>query len=117
MTLTESRTPGLVISAGPGSHTFMQYMDFVETFNFSLNLSTVYFILLILVGVELPFVYSCYSFYSILECCYLFSRVKLSIISFCFVIIRVRVKSITAHHNSDSRFSQYRKSFRRLLMP
>ena len=29
-------------------------MDFVEIFNVSLDLSTIYFILLILVGVELP---------------------------------------------------------------
>ena len=38
--------------AGPISHTSTQYMDFVEIFNISLDLSTIY--VLILVGVELP---------------------------------------------------------------
>ena len=37
-----------MLFAGPISHTSTQYMDFVETFNISLDLST------ILVGVELP---------------------------------------------------------------
>ena len=41
-----------MLLAGPISHTSTQYMDFVETFNISLDLSTTY--LLILVGVELP---------------------------------------------------------------
>ena len=42
-----------MLLAGPISHTSIQYMDFVETFNVSLDLSTIYFIFLILVGVEL----------------------------------------------------------------
>ena len=38
-TLTQSGTPGGVM-AGPISHTSTQYMDFVEIFNISLDLST-----------------------------------------------------------------------------
>ena len=41
-----------MLLAGPISHTSTQYMDFVEIFNISLDLSTIF--LLILVGVELP---------------------------------------------------------------
>ena len=37
----------------PISPTSIQYMDFVEIFNVSLDLSTIYFIFLILFGVEL----------------------------------------------------------------
>ena len=43
-----------MLLAGPVSHTSIQYMDFVEVFNVSLDLSTIYFIFLNLVGVELP---------------------------------------------------------------
>ena len=43
-----------MLLAGPISHTSIQYMDFVEIFNVSLDLSTIYFIFLILMGVELP---------------------------------------------------------------
>ena len=45
----------VVLLSEPISHTSIQYMDFVEIFNVSLDLSTIYFIFLILVGVELPF--------------------------------------------------------------
>ena len=41
-----------MLLAGPISHTSIQYMDFVEIFNISLNLSAIYFAHL--VGVELP---------------------------------------------------------------
>ena len=51
MTLTQSGAPGRVIG-WLNSHTSTQYMDFVEIFNISLNL--LLFILLILVGVDLP---------------------------------------------------------------
>ena len=43
----------VVLLAGQVSHTSIQYMDFVEFFNVSLDLSPIYFIFLILVGVEL----------------------------------------------------------------
>ena len=44
-----------MLLAGPISHISVQYMDFVEIFNVSaLDLSTVYFVFLVLVGVELP---------------------------------------------------------------
>ena len=42
-----------MLLAGPFSHTSFQYLDFVRVVNVSLDLSTIYFILLILVGVEL----------------------------------------------------------------
>ena len=41
-----------MLLAEPISHTSAQYMDFVEISNISLDLSTIF--LLILVGVELP---------------------------------------------------------------
>ena len=40
-----------MLLAGPISHTSTKYMDFVEIFNIVLDLSTIFF--LILVGVEL----------------------------------------------------------------
>ena len=43
-----------MLLAGPIPHTSIQYMDFVEIFNASLDLSTIYFILLILVCITLP---------------------------------------------------------------
>ena len=42
----------VVLSVGRISHASTQYMDFVEIFNIVLDLSTIYF--LILVSVELP---------------------------------------------------------------
>ena len=39
---------------GPICHTNIQYMDFIKIFNVSLDLSTIYFIFLVLVGAELP---------------------------------------------------------------
>ena len=65
-----------MLLAEPISRASTQYMDFVEIFNISLDLSTIY--LLVLVGV----VSSCYS---ILECYNLFSGVKLSIRLFYFI--------------------------------
>ena len=43
-----------MLLARPISHTSIRHMDFVEIFNISLDLSTIHFIFLILVGVELP---------------------------------------------------------------
>ena len=42
-----------MLLAGPISHTSTQYMDFVESFNIPLDLSTIYFANF-LVGVGLP---------------------------------------------------------------
>ena len=67
----------VVLLAGPISHTSTQYMDFVEIFNISLDLSTIYFAHFS--GCWAFFVYSCHS---ILECYNLFSGVRLSIRSF-----------------------------------
>ena len=55
-------------------------MDFVEIFNISLDLSTVHFAHFS--GCCASFVYSCLP---LLECYNLFSGVKLSIRSFCFI--------------------------------
>ena len=44
----------VMLLARPVSHTSIQYIDFVEIVNVSLDLSTMYFIFLILVDVELP---------------------------------------------------------------
>ena len=66
--------------AGPVSHSIIQCMDFIEIFNLSLDFSTVYFAHFS--GCSASFVCSCYS---ILECPDLFSGVKLSIRSFCFI--------------------------------
>ena len=43
-----------MLLAGPISNTSIQCMDFVKISNVSLDLATIYFIFLILVGVELP---------------------------------------------------------------
>ena len=43
----------VLLLAGPISHTSIQYMDHIEMFQISLDLSDIY--LLVLVGVELPF--------------------------------------------------------------
>ena len=40
-TLTQSGAPGGLL-AGPDSHTSKQYTDFVQIFNVSLDLSTIY---------------------------------------------------------------------------
>ena len=56
-----------MLLAGPISHTSTQYMDFVETFNISLDFYTIYFAILA------SFVYNCYY---VLECYNLFSGVK-----------------------------------------
>ena len=69
-----------MLLAGPVSHTGFQYIDFVEIFSVSLDLSTIYFALFS--GCWASFLSgSC----SILECCNLFSGLKLSIRSFCFI--------------------------------
>ena len=77
-----------MLSAGPVSHTSINYIYFVEIFNVSLELSDIY--LLVLVGVE---VHLCAAVTSIPECYDLFSGVKLSTRSCCFI-------SIPTHHNS-----------------
>ena len=59
-------------------------MDFVGIFNISLDLSTIYFAYFN--GCQASFVYSCHF---ILECYNLFSGVKLSKISFCFICRRL----------------------------
>ena len=56
-TLTQSRAPGGVL-AGPISHTSTQYIDFVEIFNISLDLS-IYFAHLS--GCSASFMYGCHS--------------------------------------------------------
>ena len=66
-----------MLLAGPISHTSTQYINFVRFFTFYWIRQP--FILLILVVVELPFVCDCHS---ILECCVVFSGVKLNIRSF-----------------------------------
>ena len=71
----------VVLLAGPSSHTSTQYMDLVEIFNISQDLSTIYF-LIISVGVE--FLLRKFVMHSILECYNLFSGVKLTIKSFLF---------------------------------
>ena len=76
----------LVVSlAGSTSHTSIQYIDFVEILMF--YWICLLFILFILVDVKVAsFAYSSYMCYSILECYNLFSGVKLSVRSFCFII-------------------------------
>ena len=69
-----------MLLAGPISHTSTQYIDFVEIL--SISLVCLLYILPNLVGVEVLFMYSCHT---ILECYNLFSGVKLSIRSFCFI--------------------------------
>ena len=67
-----------MLLAGPFSHTSTQYMDFVEFFNISLDLS-IYFAHFS--GCRASFVYS---YHFILECFNLLSGVKLNTRSFCF---------------------------------
>ena len=69
-----------MLLAGPISHTSM---DFVEILNASRDLSTIYFVHFS--WCRAFFVYGCYGSYSILECYKLFSGVKLSIRSLCFI--------------------------------
>ena len=71
-----------MLLAGPISHTSTQYMDFVKIFNISLDLSAIYFACFN--GCRDSFVFSCHS---ILECYNLFSGVKLSMRSFCFISV------------------------------
>ena len=68
-----------MLLAGQISHTNTQYMEFVEIFNISLDLSTIYFPHFS--GYRASFVYSCHS---IPERYDLFSGVKLSIRLFDF---------------------------------
>ena len=68
-----------MLLAGPISHTDTQYMDFVETFSISLDISTIYFAHCS--ECRASFVYSCHF---ILECYNLFSGVKLCTRSFRF---------------------------------
>ena len=70
----------VVLLAGPISHTGIQYIDFVKIFSVSLDLSTIEFVHFS--GCRASFVYS---YYSIPECYNLFSGVKLSVRSFCFI--------------------------------
>ena len=70
-----------MLLAGPISHSSIQHMDFVEILNILLDLSTFYFIFLILVGVEL---YLCTAVIVDPECYDLFSGVKLSISVLCY---------------------------------
>ena len=69
-----------MLLAGPISHTSTQYIDFVDFLMFQwICLPN---ILLILVGIELPL----HVVVTILECCVMFSGVKLSIRSFVLFI-------------------------------
>ena len=43
-----------MLLAGPISHTSIHCVDFIEIFNVSLDLPSIYFIFLILVSAELP---------------------------------------------------------------
>ena len=63
-----------MLLAGPISHTSIQYMDFVEIFNISLDFSSIYF-----AHFSWCLVSPVYSCYSILECYDLFSEVNGSV--------------------------------------
>ena len=80
MTLTQSGAPGHVL-AGPISHTSTQYMDFVEIFNISLDLSTIY--IAHFSGCWASFVYS--SRYPRIVWPVFWSQVEHKIVSFYFV--------------------------------
>ena len=82
----------VVLLAGPISYTGIQYTDFVKIFNVSLDLSTIYFAHFSRCWGS--YVHSCYSVYSIIEC--LFSGVKLSIRSFCFISVLYILKFVFA---------------------
>ena len=79
----------VVLLAGPISHTSTQCMDFVEILNISLDLSTIYFAHFS--GCRASFVYSCHF---ILECCGLFSEVKLRIRLFVLFQVFLFLKSL-----------------------
>ena len=76
-----------MLLAGPISHTSTQYIDFVD-FYISLDLSTIYFTHFS--GYRASFVFSCHS---ILECCVIFSGVKLSIRSFVLFRASFQIRS------------------------
>ena len=64
------------------SHTSTHYTDFVEIFNISLDLSTIYFARSS--GCRASFLSSCHSILHV-SCCNQFFGVKVSIRSFCFI--------------------------------
>ena len=72
-----------MLLAGPISHSSTQYMDFVEVFYISLDLSTIY--CANFSGCRASFVYCCHS---TPECYNLFSGVKLRKRSFCFIYLK-----------------------------
>ena len=84
--LTQSGTPGSVIDWTIFSHC-IQYIDFVEIFHVSLDLSSIYFARFS--GCCASFVCSCYS---ILESYNLFFGVKLSVRSFCMLLMIIEKK-------------------------
>ena len=87
-----------MLLAGPVSHTSTQYIDFVEILNISLDLSTINFAHFS--GCRASFVYSCHS---ILECCVMFSGVRLSMRSFVLFIGLLRcLKFLVIALDSDS---------------
>ena len=85
----------VVLFAGPVSHTSTQCMDFIEIFNMPLDLSTINFAHFSWCSAS--FVYSCRS---ILECYNLFSGVKSSTRSFCFISIYQAVRLYETVHIS-----------------
>ena len=70
-----------MLLVGPISHTGTHCIDFVEILNISMDLSTIYFDHFRRCCPS--FVYSCHC---ILECCVMFSGVKLSIRSFVLLL-------------------------------
>ena len=75
-----------MLLAEPISHTGTEYMDFVEVFNISLDLSTVY--CANFSGWVLSFLCTFIFCHYIPECYNLFSGDKLTIRSFCFISAR-----------------------------
>ena len=71
-----------MLLAGPIAHTSTQYIDFVDVFYISLDLSTIYFAHFSECWAS--FVCSCHS---IPECCVMFSGVKLSMGSFVLFLL------------------------------
>ena len=67
-----------MLLAGPCSHTSTQYIDFVGFSHFTGFVYRLFYSFSILVVVELPLCV----IHSILECCVVFSGVKLSVRSF-----------------------------------
>ena len=73
-----------MLLAGVISHTSIQYMDFVEVFSVSLDLSTIH--LFVLVGAKLPFclVVTLYlGLFNIRMVTYHFNRYLLGLVSMC----------------------------------